>query len=112
MLKRFIPLRFILVFSTFLLTILLYIDRACISAAKEDITRDLNFDMTDFGWVMAMFTLGYALFQTPAGKLADNRGPRDHYLVDRDPLVRPDSYDRCSLELCIHDGHKIPLRRR
>jgi len=76
MLKRFIPLRFILVFSTFLLTILLYIDRACISAAKEDITRDLNFDMTDFGWVMAMFTLGYALFQTPSGTLADSRGPR------------------------------------
>ena len=76
MLKRFIPLRFILVFSTFLLTILLYIDRACISAAKEDITRDLNFDLTDFGWVMAMFTLGYALFQTPSGKLADSRGPR------------------------------------
>jgi ACS family glucarate transporter-like MFS transporter len=76
MLKRFIPLRFILVFSTFLLTVLLYIDRACISAAKENITRDLNFDMTDFGWVMAMFTLGYALFQTPSGKLADSRGPR------------------------------------
>jgi ACS family glucarate transporter-like MFS transporter len=76
MLKRFIPIRFILVFSTFLLTILLYIDRACISAAKEDITRDLNFDLTDFGWVMAMFTLGYALFQTPSGKLADSKGPR------------------------------------
>jgi ACS family glucarate transporter-like MFS transporter len=76
MLKRFIPLRFILVFSTFLLTVLLYIDRACISAAKENITHDLNFDMTDFGWVMAMFTLGYALFQTPSGKLADSRGPR------------------------------------
>jgi ACS family glucarate transporter-like MFS transporter len=76
MLKRLIPIRFILVFSTFLLTILLYIDRACISAAKEDITSDLDFDLTDFGWVMAMFTLGYALFQTPSGKLADSRGPR------------------------------------
>ncbi len=74
--KRFIPLRFILVFSTFLLTVLLYIDRACISAAKEDITADLDFDLTDFGWVMAMFTLGYALFQTPSGILADRRGPR------------------------------------
>jgi ACS family glucarate transporter-like MFS transporter len=74
--KRSIPLRFILVFSTFLLTVLLYIDRACISAAKEDITRDLDFDLTDFGWVMAMFTLGYALFQTPSGQLADVRGPR------------------------------------
>ena len=76
MLKRLIPLRFILVFSTFLITVLLYIDRACISAAKEDITHDLNVDLTDFGWVMAMFTLGYALFQTPSGRLADFRGPR------------------------------------
>lgn len=74
--KRRLPLRVLLVFSTFMLTVLLYVDRACISAAKEEISADLNFDLTDFGWVMAMFTLGYALFQTPSGKLADSRGPR------------------------------------
>ena len=74
--KPLIPLRFLLVFSTFLLTVLLYVDRACISAAKEEISSDLNFDLTDFGWVMAMFTLGYALFQTPTGKWADEKGPR------------------------------------
>jgi len=74
--KRYFPIRLLLVFSTFMLTILLYIDRACISAAKEEISRDLNFDLTDFGWVMAMFTLGYALFQTPSGKWADQKGPR------------------------------------
>ena len=28
------------------------------------------------GWVMAAFTLGYALCQTPAGLLADRLGPR------------------------------------
>ncbi len=71
-----LPLRIVLVFSTFLLTVLLYIDRACISAAKEEISSDLHFDLTDFGWIMAMFTLGYALFQTPAGKWADKKGPR------------------------------------
>jgi len=70
------PIRLLLVFSTFMLTVLLYIDRACISAAKEEISSDLNFDLTDFGWVMAMFTLGYALFQTPSGKWADKKGPR------------------------------------
>jgi ACS family glucarate transporter-like MFS transporter len=59
-----------------MLTVLLYIDRACISAAKEEISGDLQFDLTDFGWVMAMFTLGYALFQAPAGKWADRRGAR------------------------------------
>ena len=74
--KRYFPIRILLVFSTFMLTVLLFIDRACISAAKEEISSDLNFDLTDFGWVMAMFTLGYALFQTPSGKWADKRGPR------------------------------------
>jgi ACS family glucarate transporter-like MFS transporter len=74
--KTIIPIRFILVFSTFLLTVLLYVDRACISAAKGDISSDLGFSMTDFGWIMAVFTLGYALFQAPAGKLADSHGAR------------------------------------
>ncbi len=74
--KTFFPVRFILLFFTFFLTVLLYVDRACISAAKVPISKELNFDLTDFGWIMAMFTLGYALFQTPAGKLADSKGPR------------------------------------
>jgi ACS family glucarate transporter-like MFS transporter len=74
--KTIIPVRFVLVFSTFLLTVLLYIDRASISAAKVDICSDLGFIMTDFGWIMAVFTLGYALFQTPSGKLADTKGTR------------------------------------
>lgn len=74
--KTIIPIRFVLIFSTFLLTVLLYVDRACISAAKSDISSDLDFSMTDFGWIMAVFTLGYALFQTPSGKLADNKGAR------------------------------------
>ena len=74
--KRKLLIRVLLVFSTFMLTVLLYIDRACISAAKEEISSDLNFDLTDFGWVMAMFTLGYALFQAPSGKWADKKGPR------------------------------------
>lgn len=74
--KTIIPVRFVLVFFTFLLTVLLYVDRACISAAKSDISSELGFSMTDFGWIMAVFTLGYALFQTPSGKLADTRGAR------------------------------------
>jgi MFS transporter, ACS family, glucarate transporter len=69
-------MRFILLFSTFLLTVLLYIDRAAISAAKADITSDLNITITQFGWIMAIFTLGYALFQTPTGRLADVFGAR------------------------------------
>lgn len=74
--KTIVPVRILLVFSTFLLTVLLYIDRACISAAKDEISADLGFSLTQFGWVMATFTLGYALFQVPSGKLADKYGPR------------------------------------
>lgn len=55
---------------------MLFVDRACISAAKDNISSDLGFSMTDFGWIMAVFTLGYALFQTPVGKLADTCGAR------------------------------------
>jgi len=74
--KTLIPMRFVLVFCTFLMTVLLFIDRASISAGKNSICSDLGLSMTQFGWIMAAFTLGYALFQTPTGKLADKYGPR------------------------------------
>ena len=68
--------RFILVFGTFLLSVLLYIDRVCISAAKEPIAEDLGLSDTQMGWVLSAFALGYALCQAPAGILADRFGPR------------------------------------
>lgn len=70
------PKRYLLVFVTFFLSLLLYIDRACISVAKGDITNDLGFTDKQIGWVLAIFTLGYALAQTPSGALADRMGPR------------------------------------
>ncbi|TWU45137.1 putative sulfoacetate transporter SauU [Novipirellula aureliae] len=71
-----IPARAILVAATFMLSVLLYVDRVCISAAKQDVTRDLSLSDQQMGWVFAAFSLGYALFQTPAGSLADRFGPR------------------------------------
>ncbi|MHC1765116.1 MAG: MFS transporter [Verrucomicrobiia bacterium] len=71
-----IPKRHLLLLGTFLLSVLLYVDRACISTAKGDITRDLALSDTQWGWVMAAFALGYALFQTPTGAIADRFGPR------------------------------------
>jgi len=65
-----------LAFLTFFLTVLLYVDRACISTAKADICTDLELNIKQFGWIMAVFTLGYALLQTPSGILADRKGPR------------------------------------
>ena len=68
--------RHILVMGTFLLAMLLYVDRVCISTAKGPITADLNLTDTEFGWALSAFALGYALCQTPTGMLADRYGPR------------------------------------
>lgn len=70
------PIRFILIFIAFLLSVLMWADRACISAAKDDIAADLNLSDGQMAWVMAAFSLGYAFFQVPAGKLADTLGAR------------------------------------
>lgn len=71
-----IPKRVLLISGTFCLTVLLYVDRICISAAKEPIVRDLSLTDTQMGWVLSAFALGYALFQTPGGFLSDQFGPR------------------------------------
>lgn len=70
------PRRYVLVFGAFLLSLFLYIDRACISAAKGDIASTLHLTDTQMGWVLSFFALGYALMQTPAGLLVDRFGPR------------------------------------
>jgi len=70
------PIRYILVVVTFIMSLLLYIDRTCISVAKDSIIKDFDLTETQIGWVFAIFTLGYALAQTPSGKMADQFGPR------------------------------------
>ncbi|WKN30862.1 MFS transporter [Porifericola rhodea] len=74
--KPIIAGRHLMVLGTFLLALLLYIDRVCISVAKEPIAHELGFDDKQMGWILSVFALGYALFQTPGGLLADRLGPR------------------------------------
>ncbi|MDN5213778.1 MFS transporter [Fulvivirgaceae bacterium BMA12] len=68
--------RYFLVLGTFLLALLLYIDRVCISVAKDPIAGDLGLNDKMMGWVLSAFALGYALMQTPSGMMADKYGPR------------------------------------
>jgi ACS family glucarate transporter-like MFS transporter len=70
------PTRFWFVIGTFALSVLLYVDRACISAAKESIVSDLALTDKQWAWVLGAFSLGYAFFQAPGGWLADRFGPR------------------------------------
>ncbi|MBU2948339.1 MFS transporter [Zobellia uliginosa] len=74
--QGYFPKRYFMVLGTFLLALLLYVDRVCISVAKEPISEMLALSDKQMGWVLAAFSLGYALFQTPSGMLSDTLGPR------------------------------------
>lgn len=71
-----VPTRYWLVLGMFLLSMLLFVDRVCISSAKDSIAADLHLTETQMGWVLSIFALGYAVFQVPSGLLADRFGPR------------------------------------
>ena len=68
--------RYIVVVGMFILSLLLYVDRVCISVAKDAIGGDLGLSDKAMGWVLSAFALGYALLQVPSGMLADRLGAR------------------------------------
>jgi MFS transporter, ACS family, glucarate transporter len=74
--KPVFPVRYKMVLGTFILAMNVLIDRIFISVAKEPISESLSFTDSQMGWVLSIFALGYALFQTPTGVLADRFGPR------------------------------------
>ena len=60
----------------FLLSIITYIDRVCISVAGPRMQKDLDISPEKWGWVVGAFTLSYALFEIPSGAMADRIGAR------------------------------------
>jgi ACS family glucarate transporter-like MFS transporter len=69
-------LRGLLVFWMFVLSAIAYVDRVNISIAGQAIAKEFHLTNIQLGWVFSAFVLGYALFQAPAGSLADHIGPR------------------------------------
>jgi MFS transporter, ACS family, glucarate transporter len=67
--------RYVVVFTLFVLSMITYIDRACISSAKDPIAAELGLDDSAMGLVFSAFALGYALAQIPSGWFADRAGP-------------------------------------
>jgi MFS family permease len=59
-----------------LLFAIVYLDRVCISVAGPRIQDELHIDPVGCGWVTAMFTLSYCLFEIPTGALGDRIGAR------------------------------------
>jgi sugar phosphate permease len=60
----------------FLLSVITYIDRVCISVAGPRMQQDLDISPERWGWVTSIFALSYALFEIPSGAMADRIGAR------------------------------------
>jgi ACS family glucarate transporter-like MFS transporter len=58
------------------LTTLTYLDRICISIVGVRIKSEFALSNTQFGWVLASFSLAYSLFEIPSGILGDKIGPK------------------------------------
>ena len=59
------------------LSMLTYLDRACLASAASILVSDLNLNsVADLRWAFSAFALAYALFEVPAGWWGDRFGPR------------------------------------
>ncbi len=62
----------ILIFVSFIS----YVLRSNLSIAAPAMIADLKLTEVEWGWILAAFTAGYALFQIPGGIMGDQFGPR------------------------------------
>jgi ACS family glucarate transporter-like MFS transporter len=69
-------IRWFLVFWLFVLSAVAFLDRVNISVAGGSLATAYHLTNVQLGWVFSAFLIGYALFQTPGGRLADRVGPR------------------------------------
>lgn len=68
--------RWVLIFWLFLLSAVAYLDRVNISVAGSAIATSYGLSNIQLGWIFSAFLIGYALFQTVGGYLAQRFGPR------------------------------------
>src|SRR6202158_3546091 len=68
--------RWFLIFWLFMLSAVAFLDRVNISIAGSSLAVAYQLSNVQLGWVFSAFLAGYALFQTPGGRLVDRLGPR------------------------------------
>jgi sugar phosphate permease len=61
---------------TFLLAFIMYLDRVCMGVVSPTIMREFELDKITMGWSVSAFLWAYAIFQIPAGWMADRYGGR------------------------------------
>jgi MFS transporter, ACS family, glucarate transporter len=59
-----------------LLALISYLDRVAISVAGPRMQESLHITPQAWGWVMGVFTISYALFEIPTGRMGDRMGAR------------------------------------
>ena len=59
-----------------LLAAITYLDRVAISVAGPRIQDSLHISPERWGWVVGIFTVSYAIFEIPTGRLGDRIGAR------------------------------------
>jgi MFS family permease len=60
----------------FLLAVITFLDRVCISVAGPRIQEYLQIGPQQWGWVVGVFAIAYAVFEIPGGWMGDRYGPR------------------------------------
>jgi len=60
----------------FLLAVITFLDRVCISVAGPRIQEYLHIGPHQWGWVVGVFAIAYAVFEIPGGWMGDRFGPR------------------------------------
>jgi len=69
-------IRWLLILWLFVLSAIAYLDRVNISVAGTLLAGEYGLSKIQLGWIFSAFLAGYALFQTPGGRLADKLGAR------------------------------------
>jgi MFS family permease len=57
-----------------LLSMITFLDRVSLSAASTHIMESLSISTIQWGWILGIFTISYALFEVPTGWLGDMYG--------------------------------------
>jgi MFS family permease len=58
------------------LSVITYLDRNAISIAGINMTHELGLNESQFGWILAAFTISYGLFEIPTGLMGDRFGEK------------------------------------
>jgi len=74
--KQKLPYRYRIVIFIFFLALICNLDRIAFSAMAKRIETSFHLNEQQFGWVISIFALAYALFEIPSGILGDRIGQR------------------------------------